>query len=107
MATVDLVEGQTAAVDVQLTNRSTVPDLTGSTPELVLKGSDGSSVTTSGKVSWIDPALAQVRFSPASGDLVAAKSPYAARWKLTDGGGKVAYWPDDEPDRWVVRAVTL
>ena len=107
MSTFDLVEGQTAPVDAQLTNRSVVPDLTGSTPELVLKGSDGSTVTTSGKVAWIDATQAQIRFSPSAGDLLAAKSPYAARWKVTDGGGKIAYWPDDEPDRWVVRPVTV
>lgn len=101
----DLVEGQTAAVDAQLLNDGAAPDLTGCTLALELKGTDGAAVTTT--VAFRDPAVATVRYSPGALDLSAAKSPYRARWKVTDALGKIAWWPNGEPEKWIVRKPTL
>lgn len=109
MTTVDAVEGQTAPIDIQLMASSAVAgDMTGQTLGLELKGNDGVAVvTTGGKVVWLDAVNAVARFNPASNDLKASKSPYTARWSVTDAIPKTAWFPDAEPDLWVVRLPTL
>lgn len=108
MTTVNIVEGQTAPVDIQLVDKVGAPigDISGFTVEIEIKGSDGVAVTTATKASILTPATAIVRYTPAANDFAASKSPYLARWKVTDGGGFIAFFPDEDPDKWVVRLPT-
>lgn len=99
---IEVVEGWTGPIDVQLQADGIPPNLTGATVDLILKGKDDNAVTTSGNVTIIDAGAAKVRYLPDAADLVAAKSPYRARYKVTDGIGKIVFFPSDRPDAWKV-----
>lgn len=104
----EYVQGWTAPIDYELkrtneaTRRLETFDATGSTIELVLVDRDGATVSTSGKVSWIDAPNSIARYTPTAGDLLAAKSPYRARWRVTDSGA-IATYPKGEAIQWTVR----
>ena len=104
----EYVEGWTAPIDYELkrtnetTRRVETFDATGSTPGLVLVDRDGNAIDTSGKVTWIDAANSVIRYTPAAGDLLASKSPYRARWTVTDSGAFSAY-PKGELMEWQIR----
>lgn len=97
-----IVEGWTFPLDFQLLKNGvvfTAEELTGATYALILKDKDGVAVDTAGKVT--SPSTSVVRFTPLATDLVAAKSPYSAHWKLTLSAG-IVYVPKCPPDRWIV-----
>lgn len=101
--TIDLTEGWTAPVPFSLKADTAALDLTSMTVTLELTGRDGSSVNTSGKVAVVSAAAGTVTFTPASGDLKAALSPYAGRFVVTDSGGKVLKVPNGDADIWKVQ----
>lgn len=90
---IDVTEGWTGDIDVQLLADGDAVDLSGATVELVLTGRDGVAVTTTGDVTVFDAAAGKVRYNPDAADLAAAKSPYRARYKVTDAGGKIVFFP--------------
>lgn len=90
---VQLTEGWTGPVDVQLLADGVAVNLTSCTVALVLTGRDGVAVTTTGNVTIIDAAAGKVRYSPDAADLDADQSPYRARYKVTDVLGKIVYFP--------------
>lgn len=104
----EYVEGWTAPIDYELkrtnetTRRLETFDATGSTPALVLVDRDGAAVNTAGKVAWFDATNSIVRYTPAAGDLLAAKSPYRARWTVTDSGALSTY-PKGDMIEWQIR----
>jgi hypothetical protein len=104
----EYVQGWTAPIDYELkrTNETTRKletfDASNSTPGLVLVDRDGVAVDVSGKVSWFDATNSVIRYTPASGDLLAAKSPYRARWTITDSG-KLSTYPKGEMIEWQIR----
>lgn len=103
----DLVEGETAYVDVTLydgegASRTAVVG-TGLTIGMVLRDCAGALIPTTGNVAWLVAADGTVRYSPASTDLKAARSPYEVRFSVTDGSGRVAYYPNGHADKWDVR----
>lgn len=109
-----VVEGWTGDLDFQLMKRpaptsavpvqvEAPPDITGTTVALVVQDHQGGSVTFAGSITVPDPVFAKVRFSPAPGDLLAAKSPYNVRWKVTDAATKVVFFPSGKDDFWIVR----
>jgi hypothetical protein len=100
---IEIVEGWTGDLDFQLKSDNVAVNLTGTTVGLILQDSNGVVITPGGTTSIVDPVLGKVRFSPAVGDLVASKSPYNARWKVTDGVGKVVFFPSGADDVWIVR----
>jgi hypothetical protein len=97
------VEGWTVPLDFQLKDDNVAVNLTGMTVALVLQDNNGVVITPAGTTSIFDAVTGKVRFSPAAADLVASKSPYTARWKVTDGAGKVAFFPSGTDDVWIVR----
>jgi len=97
-----LVEGQTGPVDKQLKVDGAALPLDGCTVTLVLKDRTGAAVDTAGKVSVFDVAAGKVRYNPGATDLVAAKAPYRAHWKLVDGVSKIHFFPSDDPEPWTV-----
>ncbi len=103
----NLVEGETKPVDITLydgegTSQTAVVG-TGLTVDLVLRNRVGAQVNVTGEVAWLVAADGTVRYSPAASDLRADNSPYEARVKVTDSGGGVAFYPNGEPDKWIVR----
>jgi hypothetical protein len=100
-----LVEGQTGPVDKQLKVDGVALNLAGCTVGLVLKNRLGVGITTTGKVTVTEEATGKVRFSPGATDLSAAASPYGAHWQVTDGPGKIHFFPSDDPEPWTVHHV--
>lgn len=74
---------------------------TGASVALVLTDRHGGRVDTTGKVTWINQSAGHVRFSPAAGDLIAERGPYAACWQVTLDGRTYAF-PSTRPDEWKV-----
>lgn len=95
---IHLTEGWTSAVDVQCLADGVPVDLTGTTVALILTGRDGVLVTLGGSVSILDAANGVVRYLPAGTDLLAAKSPYRVRVKVTDVQAKIVYFPSGAGD---------
>lgn len=81
-------------------------DLTGFTVQLVLRRASGVLVNVQGTVTP-DPDQGarpgQVAFSPAASDFVYETTEYAnpqmyeTKWKVTDGNGKVVFFPNGAP----------
>ena len=65
--------------------------------DLMITGREGTAVTTATKFAWAVQASGTITFSPAAADFVATKSPYKVRVKLTDGNGKIRFYPNGEP----------
>jgi len=104
----NLVEAETKPVDVTLYDGEGVNKVaingTGLTVTLYLRDRNGGLVNVTGEVAWLVAADGTVRYSPAAGDLKVERSPYAARFKVTDGSGKDAFYPNGPADVWTVRA---
>lgn len=99
-----LVAGWTDPLDFQLKKNGSPFNGTGMTPTLeVTDARAEATVTFAGTLAWLDATQSTVRFTPASNDLVGGKT-YNVRVKVVDSGGKVAYFPKDADDQWLVRA---
>jgi len=95
-----IVEGWTGPLPFTLLGDAVPYDLTGLTVKIVLKQSDGTLVkdTTAGITVTLSTAgQLQYRPSSSSGDLfLAAKTPYRARFQVTDALPNSYYFPNDE-----------
>lgn len=103
----NLVEGETAPVDVTLYDgegacRTAVVG-TGLTVTMILRDRVGAIIQVSGNVDWLNALVGTVRYSPAAEDLKAERSPYKARFKVTDSNNDDAFYPNGEADVWTVR----
>lgn len=96
----DFVEGWTDPIDVQLRRDQAAFDATGSTIAVVAIDGNGTSVTLTGTVDWIDVTVGTVRYTPAAGDLLASRSPLKVRFKVTSGSGAVSYHPKQGVETW-------
>lgn len=99
-----LVEGWTGGLDFTLEADGSAVDLTGMAVELLLYKNDGSFVDTSGDITVTDAANGELTYFPDVGDLLASESPHRSRFKVTDGAGKVVFFPSAAMDRWLVRS---
>lgn len=103
----NLVEGETKPVDVTLYDGEgatrTAVNGTGLTVTLQLRDRAGAVVNVTGTVAWLVAASGTVRYSPNAEDLKAERSPYEARFLVTDGNNDVAPYPNGEADKWIVR----
>lgn len=99
----DLVEGWTGDLDFFLRADGDVPEnsMAGMSVELVMKDASGNQINTTGNCSIVDADTWKVRYAPDSGDLV--EGSYNARFKVTDGDGKVVYFPSRAWMQWRVR----
>jgi hypothetical protein len=102
MGALELVEGWTGNVDYALKADGELVDLTAMSLQLVLKDSALTVVSVTGTVSIFSASSGGVTFVPASGDLLASSSPYSARFKVTDSGGKTVFFPSSHPEKWLV-----
>lgn len=99
----EIVQGWTEPITAQLLADGEPVDLTGCTVVFVLYDKAGVAVSLSGTASIVTAASGDVKFSPAVGDLLAASTPHKARWKVTDGSGKISYFPNGEAEVMIVR----
>lgn len=101
MAKYDIVDGTTAVIQFQLLEEGAAINLTGVTVSLLLSDRTGTTVTSPGTVVITDAATGKVQLTPTgTTTFVADNGPYYARWKLTDGGGKISYVPTALRDVW-------
>ena len=100
---IEIVEGWTGPVDVRLDADGSPVDLAGMTVALVLHDAYGSTVLTTGAIFLSSSTGWKVTYSPlTTGDLVAARGPYGAHFKVTDTGGKIVFFPSAKADPWFV-----
>jgi len=100
---VHVVEGWTERIRCQLVADGSAQNLTGMTVALQAYSRTGTALTLTGTAGIVTAADGEVYFDPAAADLKATNSPMLVRWKVTDGSGKIAYFPSKGPDQWVVR----
>lgn len=97
----DIVEGTSSNLQFQLLENGVAINLTGITVTLLLEDRVGTTVTSPGTVTTVDATTGKVQLAPTGTSVfVASSGPYYARWKLTDGSGKVAYVPTSNRDIW-------
>lgn len=93
-------EGQTKPLVHQLLSNKLPVSIEGFDIELIMHDSSGEVVDTTGKVTNLDDGTdankGKVQFSPGADDLLSSGSPYTLHWKVTDGVGKVDFWPNGD-----------
>jgi len=95
-----LVEGWTERILDDLLSDGVAVNLTGYTVQLVAYNSSGP-VTLLGTAGIQDAVAGTVYFDPAPTDLV--KGTLKIRWKVTDPGGKVVFFPNAVvPEIWTI-----
>jgi len=94
-------EGYTGDIIYQLLDNGLPFDATGMSIDIVLKDQAGLTVDVVGDVSWETAALSKPKYIPDPTDFVAARSPYTAHWKVTNGT-KVLFYPQGAPIVWRV-----
>lgn len=98
------VAGDTSRRTYQLTEDGDNLVATGfAVSDLLITGNDGTVVDTAGRFNWVSAPAGTVYYDPVADSEVATKSPYRLRVKVTDGGGKVRYYPSGAPAEYVVR----
>lgn len=110
MTTIEVVAGQTAPIYLYLRTDDAVPTnpdgtaltMSGMSCVFVVHDLAGNVLTISGSVSVQDSALWLVKYLPAAGDLMVGI--YRSRVKVTDGAGKIGYFPQAAWDELIVRA---
>jgi hypothetical protein len=96
-----LKEGWTEPLDIQLYEQSTSGTRTNlngtgfTLSDCRLVGNDDQRVVTTSKFAWLSQSDGTVRYSPASTDFKADKSPYRISFEVTDGNSKKRWHPDD------------
>lgn len=103
MAKYTIVAGRTTAVRFQLLEAGSPINLLGCTVELLLSDRTGTTVSSPGTITVTDEADGKVELTPATTAVFdATKSPYTARWKITDASTKISYVPTGPRDIWEI-----
>lgn len=90
----EIVEGTTGRLSFQLKEDGANLNGTGLTVSAAdLVGADGAVVDTTGDIGWITDTAGTVYYDPDAADFVAGRSPYQVRFQITDGAGKVIWFP--------------
>jgi beta-lactam-binding protein with PASTA domain len=104
MATIEITEGWTGSVDLQLQADGAVFDLTGKEVALIKRSACGVEfvATTSGsQFEHVSSTCGIVRYTPSSGDLLVSDQPYWVKVRVSSGTTKV-YFPNGAGDTWTV-----
>ena len=97
---IDLVEGWTEPIEYTILADGAAVDLTGKTVNLLLYDCDQNLLEPAGELTITDAPTGKVAFTPAAGDLVAAKSPYYVRFHVVEDG---FFAPNARAEEWHVR----
>lgn len=99
----NLVEGWTLGIEYQLRTSDGGVDLTGSTVTVQLYDQQWQVSSSTGSLTVTSSTGGKVRWSPGTTqDLIQVKSPYYVRFKVVDASLKIAYFPNEAPERWDV-----
>lgn len=107
---INVVEGQTAPIYHYLRIDGAVPtnpdgtalSMVGMTVAFIVHELSGDAVTIAGAASIEDADDWLVKFLPNAADFVAGQ--YRARYQVTDGTGKIGYFPSGNWEPLIVRA---
>jgi hypothetical protein len=66
--------------------------------DLVLKNQTGDLVPTAGDFGWVSAAAGTVYYDPDAADLLATGGAHTIRFQVTDGAGKVVFFPSGKAD---------
>lgn len=107
----ELVEGWTERILDKLwkidstTGIASAENLTGMTVQILIypRGSTTAKTLSGSQYGIVTAASGEVYYDPNAGDLVASESPYKVRWKVTDSGSDIAYFPNGDAEQWIVR----
>jgi len=106
---IDVVAGQTAPIYHYLKIDDETPtnadgsalSMAGMTVAFIVHDDEGTAVTIAGVATIENAAAWLVKFSPNANDFVSGR--YRARYKVTDGTGKIGYFPSSEWEPLTVR----
>lgn len=104
----NITEGWTGELGPFILKSGTTPvvfNLTGMTVTLVARDSYGRPVTVAGTVRVGVAANGEVYFTPAATDFKAngnQSRSYLVHFKVVDGANKVVYFPNGQPDEFVI-----
>jgi hypothetical protein len=97
MVIAEVVEGETARLVLPLTEDGVALDGTGFTvTDLLITTAEGQPLDTTGDFGWVVEADGTVYYDPDATDFEAGHSPYRVRVKLTDGTGKIRFYPNSK-----------
>lgn len=94
----DLTEGWTGPLPFTLKADDVAVDLTGLTVQMQMLDNGGQPVQLGGSLAVTTAASGLVTYSPGASDFQVVKSPYAVKFKVTDGSGKVVFFPNGPGD---------
>lgn len=100
----DLVEGWTGPIDYDLLADGTPVNASSSNGDvvsLVLHNRAGTTVSTTGDVTFLTSSTGRVRYLPGVNDLVAQASPYRARFRI-ENNGQIVFFPSGPAEQWTV-----
>lgn len=98
-----IVAGTTSDLRFQLLEAGSPINLLACTVGLLLSDRAGNTVSSPGTVTITDVSEGKVQLAPASASVFdSTKSPYTARWQITDGAGKKSYVPTGPRDIWEI-----
>lgn len=100
---IDLVEGWTGPLVYVLKVDGVAQDLTDMTVTLIARDAHDELLSLKGTLAVTDAESGEVTFSPASGDIRLRTSPMRVRWKVVDENTKVVFFPNANPEDWVIR----
>lgn len=99
----NIVAETTNSLLFQLLENGIPIDLTGITVTLLLEDRTGTAIAAPGAITVTDNTNGKVKLVPTDATtFTASTGPYFARWKLTDGFGKVSFVPSANRDQWNV-----
>ncbi len=109
MTTIEAVAAQTAPIYLLLLNDGAVPTnpdgtaltMSGMSCVFVVHDFQGVAQTIAGSMTVDDSTLWRVKYSPNAADLKTGT--WKSRVKVTDGSGKIAYFPSGDWDQLIVR----
>ena len=98
-----IVAGTTSDIRFQLLEAGAPINLLACTVVLLLSDRFGTTISSPGSVTITDTTEGKVQLAPTNGSVFdSTRSPYLARWEITDGSGKKSYVPSGPRDIWEI-----
>jgi hypothetical protein len=104
MATIELTEGWSGSIDLQLQADGAAYDLSSKTVTFIKRTASGVEwiATTSGsQLEQVASTCGLIRYTPTTGDLLVVDQPYWIKVRVTSGPSNV-FFPNGRGDDWVV-----
>jgi hypothetical protein len=102
----EVVEGWTGRLTFSLLSDGAAFNGAGLTlTGLYITDTRGKAIDTSGDFGWLSAAAGTVYYDPDQTDFVGGNGPYAVRFEVTDGNGKVVFFPNGQAEQILVRKV--